>query len=275
MTSIRLWWLLTQVLPLAEHAMAAPGHHLTGAQVCAGAATQPALVWTRDAAGDWLSSNGTPIWYDAGGNHHQVTALTWGHPATGTLGSPGQPDPAAGFLPLTHHDHTQARSHWPPLIEILRRGTRAGAHWFTLDTTAANAADWYRVSDHRHDLAPTTATWVPANVTSPAVEDRVYPAMIADGYTALDGVIPRFDLTTAREMAAHLRDRHHDTDPRTDLMPGELPLLRFDGPALAVLWSHDDGLRQRWVEVDRAYPDHDGLFAIGAYQWHWAALPAQ
>lgn len=273
MTSPRLWWLITDVLPLAEHALAVPKHYLTGAQTCAGAATQPALVWTSDPAGDRLSSNGTPIWYDADGNQHQIPAPTWHHPATGTVGSPGQPDPAAGFLPLTHHGHTDTRGHRPPLIEILRRGRRTGAHWFVFDTTATNPADRYRVSDHRHDLAPTTAEWVPALVTSPAVEDRVYPAPIADGYTALGGAIPHFDLATVQAMAGYLLDRHHDTDPRTDLMPGELPLLRFDGPAVAVLWSYDDGQRERWVEIDRVHPDRDGLFPIGAYQWQWSVDP--
>ena len=52
-------------------------------------------------------------------------------------------------------------------------------------------------------------------------------------------------------------------------MPGELPLLRIDGPAVAVLWSHDDGVRERWVEVDRVYPDHEGRYALGAFQRRW------
>jgi hypothetical protein len=106
------------------------------------------------------------------------------------------------------------------------------------------------------------------------VPDQVYPALIADGYTALGGVVARFELATVQAMAGYLRDRHHDTNPRSDLMPGELPRLRFDGPAVAVLCSHDDGLRERWVEVDRVYPDHDGLFPIGVYQWPWSACPA-
>src|SRR5438067_560847 len=86
--------------------MAVPAHRLTGAQVCAGQATQPALVWTSDPTGDWLASNGVPGWYDPDGASHQAQAHTWRHPPSGANGSPGQPDPAAGFLPPTHHDAT-------------------------------------------------------------------------------------------------------------------------------------------------------------------------
>jgi hypothetical protein len=131
MTSTRMWWLLRDVPPLAEHAHAAPWHHLAGQQVCAGEPSQPALVWTHDAGGDWLSSNGNPIWYDADG-HHQAAALTWRHPATGATGTPGQPDPGRGFWPLTHYDHATRWDHQPPLIDVLRRGRRTGAHWLAV-----------------------------------------------------------------------------------------------------------------------------------------------
>ena len=59
--------------------------------------------------------------------------------------------------------------------------------------------------------------------------------------------------------------------PASSSMPGELPLLRIDGSAVAVLWSHDDGLQERWVEVDRVYPDHEGRYAVGAFHWRWSA----
>ena len=154
--------------------MAVPAHRLTGAQVCAGQATQPALVWTSDPTGDWLASNGVPGWYDPDGASHQAQAHTWRHPPSGANGSPGQPDPAAGFLPLTHHDATSAWRHRPALIDMPRRAARTGAHWFTLDTTTTGTGR-FAVSDHRHDIAPPTATWVPAAVTSPSVEDQCYP----------------------------------------------------------------------------------------------------
>jgi len=173
-----------------------------------------------------------------------------------------------GFLPLTHHDPQYARRR-PALIDVLRRGARTGAHWFALDTTTTGPARFI-VSDHRHDIAPPTATWVPANVTSPTIGDRWYPALIADGYTTGDGVIARFDPATVSAIAEYLLDRHLDRNPRTDLMPGEMPLLRLHDRAVAVLWSADDGLHERWVEVDRVYPDHAGRYGIGAFQWRWA-----
>src|SRR5436190_6551057 len=99
-----------------------------------------------------------------------------------------------GFLPLTHHDPRSARRR-PALIDVLRRGARTGAHWFALDTTGVGPAR-YVVADHRHDLAPPGATWVPAKVTSPTVGDWWWPALVADQYTTGSGVIARFDPPT-------------------------------------------------------------------------------
>jgi hypothetical protein len=45
--------------------------------------------------------------------------------------------------------------------------------------------------------------------------ERTDPGWIADGYTALGGVITRFDLATVRAIATQLLDRHHGT-PRRD-----------------------------------------------------------
>jgi hypothetical protein len=140
-----IWWRLSDVVPLAEHAMAVPAHRLTGAQVCAGDTVQPALVWTSDPTGDWLASNGVPVWYDHDGTDHQAAACTWYHTATGVRGSPGQPDPAAGFLPLTRRPpHPGRRAHQPTLIDLLRKGARTGCHWFVLDTDPRAAANGTR-----------------------------------------------------------------------------------------------------------------------------------
>ena len=275
MKPTRLWWPLREVLPLAEHAMAAPRHQLTGAQVAAKAPTQPALIWTSTPAdgsalgGDWLSSNGTPGWYDEEGVTHHAAARTWRHRVTGVSGSPGQPDPALGFLPLTYYSLAKGWRDRPGLIDVLRRGARNGAHWFAFDTSIIGL-DRFVVTDHRHDIAPPTARWVPAKVTSPILGDQRYPALIADGYTTGDGVIARFDAATVSAMAEYLQDRHRDRDPHTDLMPGELPLLRFTNTAVAMSWSHDDGVREWWVEVDRTYPDHEGRHAIGAFHMCWS-----
>jgi hypothetical protein len=276
-----IWWRLSDVIPLAEHAMAVPAHRLTGAQVCAGDTIQPALVWTSDPTGDWLASNGVPVWYDHDGTDHQAAACTWYHTASGVRGSPGQPDPAAGFLPLTRRPpHPGRRAHQPTLIDLLRKGARTGCHWFVLDTHPHAAANGtrYRVSDHRDDTVPEHTRWIPATVTCPEIGEAAYPALVADGYTTADsntagGLIPRFDHTTVAAMLADLTDRHLDHNPATDPMPGELALLRFDGPTLAVLWEHDDGCHTSVVEIDRVYPDRDGRFALGAFQWTWRIEP--
>jgi hypothetical protein len=274
MKPTRMWWHLSQVLPLAEHAMAAPAHQLTGAQVAAKAPTQPALIWTsqpsdRSAAGDWLSSNGSPGWFDRDGATHQAMAITWQHTATGAIGSPGQPDPAMGFIPLTYYSLTRGWRNRPGLIDVLRRGADAGAHWFAFESGAIGPTRFV-VADHRHDIAPPTATWTPATVTSPIVGDRRFPALIADGYTTGDGVIARFDAQTVSAIAAYLLDRHDDRNPATDLMPGELPLLGFSNNAVSVSWSRDDGAREWWDEVDRVYPDHEGRYAISSPHWRWS-----
>jgi hypothetical protein len=172
MTPTRLWWPLTDVQPLAEHAMSVPTQRITGAQACARAATQPALICTSDPTGDWLTSNGMPIWYDHDGTEHQVPALTWQHPANGATATPGQPDPAAGFLRLTHHNHP-GRAH---------RGHRRALVRPRHEHCRRRPVPGQRPRD---DIAPATATWVPANVTSPTVDGRVYPALIANNYTAL------------------------------------------------------------------------------------------
>jgi hypothetical protein len=70
-------------------------------------------------------------------------------------------------------------------------------------------------------------------------------------------------------MVADLIAIHADTDPQTDPMPGQYAVLGFDGPALVVWWEHDDGEQCHLVELDRVYPDTDGLYAVGCYLWPW------
>jgi hypothetical protein len=62
---------------------------------------------------------------------------------------------------------------------------------------------------------------------------------------------------------------HADTDPRTDPMPGEFAVAGFDRDALVRSWIHDDGQHLHLTEIDRVYPDGDGLYAVGAYLWPW------
>nr|MDT0658762.1 hypothetical protein [Micromonospora sp. DSM 115978] len=256
----RLWWHLEDVLPLAEHALAAPERRITRAQALAGSATQPALIWESEPDNDWLGSNGVPIWYAQDGTPHRVPARTWRHTPTGTLGTPGQLDGASGFLRLNRRYRDPDRT---PLITLLRRGARAGAHWFVLDPAALHAIDGYQVVDHRDDIAPADASWTPATVTAPEVMDRELPALIAEGYTVFDGVLPTFDRATVEQIADAL------TSARIGDMPGEHPIIRLHDDIAVICWEVDDAHTTREVEIDRVHPDPAGRYALGLYLWPW------
>ncbi len=254
----RLWWRLDDVLPLAEHALTAREHRITGQQVLAKAATRPALIWDSEPSGDWVSSNGVPIWYDEDGRPRRVQARTWRHTPTGTIGTPGQPEGGIGFLRLNRRFRDPHRR---SLINLLHHGAKQ--HWFALDPAALDTADGLQVLDHRDDIAPPEATWSPATVTADEVFELEYPAVVADDYTALGGVLARFDYPTAREIA-HDLDRIRDGD-----MPGEHPVISWDTDAAVISWDTDDGNTTRLVEADRVYPDADGRYSLGAYLWPW------
>jgi hypothetical protein len=123
------------------------------------------------------------------------------------------------------------------------------------------------VVDHRADLLPADTAWTATTVTAAAVWHHRYPALVADGYTVRgDDVIARFDRATVDQMAADLADVH----ACGETMPGEVASLHLDGDVAVVSFSHDDGQKERWVEVDRVHPDRQGFYAIGAYLWPWA-----
>ncbi len=276
--SHRLWWRVADVLPLAAHAAATAQHiPFPGRQPSPLWMQRPALLWTVRPDGDWLSSNGSPIWHAADGTDYRVRAETWSHPATGTTGNPVQADPADGFLPLLAEHRDGRRT----LLDLLRFARRNEVTWFGLDPDPAttNTNSRYLIADHRGDLLPPDVTWVPAPVTSPVVDGRVYPALIADGYTAVDdGVLARFPA----EVLQALIDDQHEAFLADDT--GTVAHLRRDGDLLVIEHLvHDDsntGLRWvdrcydhdtelRWVEDDRCYPDADGCYLVGAYQWRW------
>jgi len=265
----RSWFRHDEILPLGEHALACPARRLTGAQVLAGAPSRPALVWTATEQGDLVSSNGVPGWYDEDGREHAALAWTWRRASTGRRGSAAQPGYDTAYLPLDA-DHDGAS-----LIARLREGRRTGRHWVAIDIDPADqhlippAA--VRLLDHREDIVPTDVTWSPAVVTAAATGHGRYPAMIADGYRVLgdDDVLARFDRATVDQIVVDLLAVHADTDPRTDPMPGEFAVLGFDRDALVVSFEHDDGDAERLVEIDRVYPDADGLFAVGLFLWPW------
>ncbi|TNH21812.1 hypothetical protein FHG89_30625 [Micromonospora orduensis] len=267
--SHRLWFRLDDVLPLAEHAAAASAHLRTRRQYRAGVPDQAALIWSHDADGDWLSSNGVPRWYDADGVDHRVLAETWSHTATGATGNPVPTEDGQGFLPL-HTGHLDGRR---DLLDLLRYARRHEMHWFGLHPDPASEAtnDRYRISRQRGDISPPLATWTPATVTCDLVGGGAYRAMVATGYTTLSrtAVLCRFPRFAVQRMAAHL-DALYPGD-----MPGEHPRLRFDGDEVAVEWEDDDGLGSRWFEDDRVVPDANRCYAIGAYRWPWTRVASE
>jgi hypothetical protein len=175
---------------------------------------------------------------------------------------------AGRFLSLTR----RYRDRRDPLITVLRRGARRGGHWLVLDTdpTHRHSRGRFQVVDHRDDLLPASTTWTATTVTAPQVWYHRYPALVADGYTVHggDGLIARFDHSTVAQMSADLAGMHIQADS----MPGEVAALRRiddDPAAVGVAFSRDDGVTERWVEVDRVYPDAQGFYAIGTYLWPW------
>lgn len=264
----RLWFRLDEIVPIAEHAMACPHHRMTPAQLAAGHRQWAGLSWQHTAEGhDILSSNGVPVWYDDDQQVHTARAWTWLHTPTGHRGSSGlwnQADPRDWFLPLQR----RYPDHRYPLITVLRKGAQQGGHWFVLDTDQrlTNGRHRFQVRDHRWEVVPADATWLPATVTAAAVAHGEYPALIAEGYSVEgEDVLACFTRRTVEAMIADLGVVN------TDAMPGEFPVLRLDGDVLLVLWEHDDGtaITPRLVEADRVHPGPDGTYAVGAYLWPW------
>lgn len=265
----RFWFRLTEVLPIAEHALACPQHRITAAQAIAGQPLRPALDWIRSAGQETLTSNGVPVWYD---RHHDIVhgaqAITWWHRATNRRGTDDQPPAQHRSLALQRR-HRDGR---PPLITLLREGARRRMHWFVINTDPAlvDRPERFELRGDRSDIVPADAPWQQAVVTAAAVAGGRYPALVADGYSVRGAdVLARFDRPTVARMIADLDAVHADTNPQTDPMPGEYAVLRMHRGTVIVLWEHDDGSRTRLVEIDRVKPDPDGYYSIGAYHWPW------
>ena len=257
-----LWWYLDDVLPLAEHAMACVSHRSTAEEVHAGLPQRSALVWTTTDTAHLLTSNGVPVFCDDTGQPHAAAARTWHHPATGTTGGSDHPCDGQRCWSLNRH-HRDRRD---PLIKILRRGARRHGHWLAVDTdpTMAASPQRFTVRDHRDDLVPPDTGWVDAKVTAASAAHLRYPALVAAGYTITgDDVIARFTREVVNEMIGDL------DIARVDAMPGEVVVLRWDGPVLRVLVEHDAGHGVHPREIDRVHPDRDGRYPVGAYLWPW------
>lgn len=260
--SHRLWWRVTDILPLAAHAAATPRQNLLPARQELAVYACPALLWSSGPAGDWLSSNGVPIWYAADGGQYRIRADTWFHPATGTSGSPPQRQPADGVLALLT-EHLDGRR---TLLDLLQFARRNDLHWFGLDPDPAadDTNSRYLVTAGRGDLLPADAVWLPATVTSTMVDGRTYPAMVADGYTARDGVLARFAPHILQRLAEEQNHAAHADD-----VGAVAQLHRVGDMVLVVRQTYDEDGGLRWIEEDRCNPDADGYYPLGAYQWSW------
>lgn len=260
----RLWWRTDKILPLAEHAAATPHHHQTRQQNRAGWPAVPALIWSHDADGDWLSSNGDPTWYSADGTEYRVRAETWTHTATGTTGNPHPGDDGDGFLPL-RLQHSDGRR---TLLELLRFARAHGLQWFGVNPvrTSQEGTDRYVISHSRGDVLPANALWVPALVTCHNAGGGYYRALVADGYTALrGGLLCRFPRHEVERMSRHLHSLSIGD------MPGEHPVLHTARDFVSVQYEEtasDEG--SLWIEDDRVPADADDHYAIGAYRWKWS-----
>ncbi|WP_240033272.1 hypothetical protein [Micromonospora globbae] len=262
--SNRLWFRVEDVLPLAEHALACPTHRLTRAQLAAGEHNTPALTLRRAGSEGQLRSNGVPVWHTPHGHEQVAHGGAW-RPAGGSVSEPDQ----HLYLPLRHTDPDGRQ-----LIDVLRAGRALDRNWLAIDTETWPGctldARHVQLLDHRADIAPPNARWRPVMVTSPKTGDGVYPALVADGYdTGEDGhLICRFHPHTVRQMATDLAGPW-----RAGTMPGEYPLLRFDGTTAVLLEETDLGDGTRLDVDDRCYPDRDGYYSIGAYRWLWHTSP--
>jgi len=280
----RLWFRCDEVMSLAEHAMACRPH-LTGAQVLAGQGLTPGLRVHHAAGTAVLSSNGTPTWHDAMGAVRRATALTWQR--TGQRNRPAHARDA--FLPLH-----PAPAGGPPMIDLMRAARHRRQHWMAITVNRVRGhligPDAVTFTDHRDQPPPADAIWAPATVTSPYLADHTYPALIARDYHIAATPPARFDHGTVEQMVADLQTVWACPDRNRDPMPGEYPVLHFDGDVLIAYDTYDDvdeiddtyafdapgalagaGL----AETDRYRPDRDGFYAVGAFLWSWHRTDAR
>ncbi|MDG4795044.1 DUF4406 domain-containing protein [Micromonospora sp. WMMD1082] len=263
----RLWWWVADIHPLAEHAAAAPQNFTPGLTDHNGRWDLPALVWSRDRDGDWLSSNGLPTWYHADGAVHRARAAGWIHTATGATGNPPPPHDGDHILPL-HTVHPDGRR---GLLDLLRFAREHKVPWLGVHPDAArDDPHRYVLSPTQGDVLPPDATWVPVTVTCGTVGGGSYPALAAHGYTTRDGTpLCRFPREAVTRMARDLEAL------RYDYPPGEHPLLGvLDDCVIVYREQEDDDENRRWVEEDRVPVDADGHFPVGAHQWRWIEVGA-
>lgn len=260
---------LSAVLEVAEHAAAAPRHHLFDDE----AAEAPALWWIADD-GSYVMSNGmhptgTPKDADA---RTIVFAQGW---ETGTHpGSVLGDECSQETLPLCDPNATDAE---PALIEMLRKSVRDGHAWLVLEITADHDLTLRTMPDQSPVITSNTVLptglEIPMDVT--ATGDHVYPAMV-DVTSRWNGFLsPSFTLATVRQLAADTQtmadeygygdmDTVHVIDAGTDA----------EGQPRAVV------IHVRWhylsegsdTAANIVKPNASGRYPIGGWEWTWQAV---
>ena len=268
--SQRMWFRLTDVLPLAEHAMASFEHRRTGIEARIDAPHGPALIWTGSALMDLLTSNGMPAWHHEDGSHHTAEAYTW-RDTTVAYDTAHTDGYDTAYLPLTTPNGASN-----VVMNNLRDSRFSGHSWVAVDLNPTDGhliePDRIHVLPNRHDLVPPATVWTPAEVTCHHVDERPYPALIADDYTSDSGhLLARFDTATTALIAADLEQINANPDRNSDAMPGEYPLLRLRDDVLTVLKERDNPRTDAGTfrPTDHLTPDVDGLYPLGAYLWPW------
>ncbi|MEV0003484.1 hypothetical protein AB0H28_14515 [Micromonospora sp. NPDC050980] len=261
----RLWLPAAQIHPLAEHAAACPQRNIRE-QYRPDQPDVPALLWSREHDGDWLTSNGAPAWYDASGAEHRVRAETWTYTDTGATGNP-RPYQGDGLMSL-HATHLDGRR---TLLDLLRFARQHDVPWLGVnaDRTSELHNDRYLLSRSRHGHLPRGASWTPVTVTCATVGGGTYRALVADGYTTSSGgPLCRFPRHEVERMAHDLHEL------ATGDVPGQHPVLRLAFRQVSVQWEDHTDEGSRWLEQDLCRIDADGHYAIGAYQWPWVNATA-
>lgn len=140
MTTIDLWFPLAEVLEIAEHAVAAPGHRQSITQYCDDQPGTAALVWAKDD-GTYLLSSGLPRQVsgdpESQGGSRVAFAEGWGQGTGPELGAtPVGGDDFAEFLPLLEPDE-----HGTTLIDMIR--AHEGTRWMVITTGADQFSIWF------------------------------------------------------------------------------------------------------------------------------------
>ncbi|MEV6782703.1 hypothetical protein [Streptomyces sp. NPDC051098] len=267
-TTAQFYFRLSAVLEVAEHAAAAPRHHLFDDE----ATETPALWWIADD-GSYIMSNGlhpsgTPKDADA---RTIVFAQGW---ETGTHpGSVLGDECSQETFPLCDPNATDAE---PALLDMLRTSVRDGHVWLVLEITSDHDLTLRTMPDSPIITSNTvlpTGLEVPMNVT--VTGEQVYPAMV-DVTSRWNGWLsPSFTLATVRQLAADTQtmadESGHDCMDTLHVIDGGTDAE--DQPRAVVVhvrWQYLHEGSDTAATIVK--PDASGRYGIGGWEWTWQAV---